>query len=359
MPLSRIDLRQAAPQAVQRFVAAASHAIQHDALVVLPTETVYGLAADPARPSSVARLLAWKGRPDAQPFTHHLARAADATALAAPLSRAAQRLAARYWPGPLTLVVADRQGGEVGLRVPAQAFTQQVIAACGKSLFLTSVNRSGAPPLLTPDAIVAGCSDSLDLLYDDGPPPLQLSSTVVRVTRDGMQVMREGILTQAEVFATGAATVLFVCTGNTCRSPMAEVLARRLAADKLGVEPGAVLARGLRFVSAGIGAAFGEPASEGAVAAAAEVGCDLDGHVAQPLSAELVAQAERVYCMTTSHAARVRARVPEAGDKVQLLRRDGTDVGDPFGQSLVHYRQARDEIGAALRERWDEIAGLV
>ncbi len=359
MAFVRLDLRNADPDAMSRAVQRAVQLINHDALVVLPTETVYGVAADPRRASSIARLIELKGRPDAQPFTHHIAAADDVTHFAAPLSRAAQRLATRYWPGPLTLVLPDRDGAEVGLRLPAHAFAQRVIAACGKSLFLTSVNRSGEPALLTPDAIAAGFCDRIDLLCDDGPPPLQLSSTVVRVRTQGIEVLREGILTRDEVLATAAATVLFVCTGNTCRSPMAEVLARKLAAERLGLEPTALINHGLRFVSAGLAAGFGEPASEGALGAAAEVDCNLEGHVAQPVTRELIAQAARVYCMTSSHLARLRNLAPDAGDKLDVLRLDGSDVDDPYGQSLAQYRQARDEIGGTLTARWNEIAALL
>ncbi|MEZ5965756.1 MAG: Sua5/YciO/YrdC/YwlC family protein [Planctomycetota bacterium] len=358
MALQRVDLRNADPDHLARAARLAAEAIAEDRLVVLPTETVYGVAADPRRPSSVARLVGFKGRPDAQPFTHHVAEIADAERLAAPLSAPARRLAARYWPGPLTLVVAARDGGDVGIRLPAHDFARRVIAEVGSSLYLTSVNRSGEAPLVTPDAIAAGFRDQLDMLCDAGPPPLKLSSTVVRLGRGSIEVLREGILTRDEVLAVAATTVLFVCTGNTCRSPLAEVLARRLAAEHLGVEPHAVAERGLRFVSAGLAAAFGAPASEGATLVAAEVSCNLDGHVAQPLSREQVQQASRVYCMTDAHAARVRALAPEAADRVTTLRPDGGDVADPFGGSTAQYRSTREEIAHALAARWEEIADL-
>lgn len=357
MALQRIDLRNADQETLARAVAHAAAAIADDRLVVLPTETVYGVAADPRRQSSIERLYSLKDRAHEQPFTHHIARREDVAHFAAPLPRSAQRLAERYWPGPLTLVLPARAGGEVGVRLPAHEFARRVIAACGPSLYLTSVNRSGEPALVTPDAIVAGFGDRLDLLFDFGPPPLQVSSTVVRV-KPQIEVLREGILTRDEILATAAATILFVCTGNTCRSPLAEVLARRLAAERLGVVPSAVAAHGLRFVSAGLSAGLGDAASEGAATVAAEAGCNLEGHVSQPLSRELLEQAERVYCMTASHVARVKGFAPDLADKVELLRPDGEDVADPFGADLADYRAVRDELERALAARWDEIRAL-
>lgn len=358
MPLQRVDLRNPGPDVVARAVEQAAQAIAADRLVVLPTETVYGVAADPRRDSSVARLLELKTRADRQPFTHHIAAPDDATVFAAPLGAAALRLTTRYWPGPLTLVVPGHNGSMVGLRLPAHDFARRVIAAVGPSLYLTSVNRSGEAPLVTPDAIAAGFGEHIDLLCDAGPPPLKLSSTVVRVTPNGIDVLREGILTRDEILAVAATTVLFVCTGNTCRSPMAEALARRVAAERLGVEPHEVAARGLRFTSAGLSANFGEPASDGALAAVAEVGSNLDGHVAQPLTTELIEQASRVYCMTGAHVARVASLVPAASSKITTLRPDGDDIGDPYGMAVPAYRQTRDEIAAAIAARWDEIATL-
>lgn len=358
MAFTRIDLKHADADALAIAIAKASSAIRADGLVVLPTETVYGVAADPSRPSSVAKVLELKGRPPDQRFTHHLAAASAAAQFAAPLSRPAQRLASRYWPGPLTLVVPGREGRDLGLRVPAHEFTRQVIAACGKSLYLTSINRHGEPPLITPDAIAKGFGERLDLLCDAGPPPIKLSSTVVRVVDGQIEVLREGILTRDEVLATASATVLFVCTGNTCRSPMAEELARRAVAKRLGLEPQTLAARGLRFASAGIAAGFGDPASEGAMAAISEIGGELGAHVSQPLSPDMVLHAERIYCMTASHAARVRAIAPEAAEKVTLLRADGLDIADPFGGSLSRYRQARDEIAQALQARLAELSEL-
>lgn len=358
MALQRADIRNASGEVLAQAVDRAVQGIAEDRVVVLPTETVYGLAADPRRASSVARLVAFKGRPDEQPFTHHIADPEDAARFAAPFSAAARRLAARYWPGPLTMVLPSQSGGEVGLRLPAHDFARRVIAAVGPSLFLTSVNRSGEAPLVSPDAIAAGFGDAVDLLFDAGPPPLKLSSTVVRLSRSTIEVLREGILTRDEILAVAAATVLFVCTGNTCRSPMAEALARRIASERLGTEPHEVTAKGLRFVSAGLSAALGEPASEGALAAAAEVGANLEGHVAQPVTHELIEQAARVYCMTASHAARLAAFWPEHASKITTLRPEGSDIADPFGVNAGPYRQAREEITAALAARWHEIAEL-
>jgi tRNA threonylcarbamoyl adenosine modification protein (Sua5/YciO/YrdC/YwlC family) len=239
----------------------AVQAIREGKVVALPTETVYGLAADPADPASSERIRALKERPADLVFTHHIASAADLAAFAPAVPKRVQQLCDRYWPGPLTMVVPTGEGESVGLRVPSDDFTTAVIRAFGSSLYLTSVNRSGEPPLTSPDEIEAEFGDRIDLLYDVGDPPLRQASTVVRwipSTVDPelgeLEILREGTLTAEDLHGTTSRRFLFVCTGNTCRSPLAEALARRAAARRLGTSDARVAAHGLVFESAGVAA---------------------------------------------------------------------------------------------------------
>lgn len=138
-------------------------------------------------------------------------------------------------------------------------------------------------------------------------------------------------------------TLLFVCTGNTCRSPMAERLAARRCAD----------ISGWSFASAGVFAANGAPPSDLAVAALRESGIALDDHRARPLSGDMVRTADLVVTMTQGHRDMVLDMVPEAVEKVHTLHSfglegKGNDVMDPFGGGMDTYRLVRDEIDAAL-----------
>src|SRR5262249_9209991 len=146
-------------------------------------------------PASVARLRAVKGRGARHEFTHHVASAAALAALAPEPPPRVQRLMARYWPGPVTLVLPAHDGHTVGVRVPAHPFTAAVLAGFPRGLFLSSANRSGQPPLAGPAEIAAGLPE-VDLLFDAGPPALGVASALVLCVGTELQVAREGTLTR-------------------------------------------------------------------------------------------------------------------------------------------------------------------
>jgi protein-tyrosine-phosphatase len=138
--------------------------------------------------------------------------------------------------------------------------------------------------------------------------------------------------------------ILFVCTGNTCRSPLAEVITRQGLADRNWNH--------VRVDSAGTSAAWGAPASEGSIQAAAAIGLDLGGHRSQPLTSRLIEESDIILAMTPSHLARVeelggREKVILLGDFIEGPSR-GEPIGDPFGGPLEEYAQVRDRISQAV-----------
>ncbi|MCA8973508.1 MAG: Sua5/YciO/YrdC/YwlC family protein [Planctomycetes bacterium] len=323
-------------------------------LCALPTETVYGLAVLPSHDAAVRKARALKGRAVAHPFTWHVAKRDDLHDLVATVGPRIERLVRRYWPGPLTLVLDGKDGHTIGVRHPAHAFTREVIAACGEPLWLSSVNRTGEEPLVDAAAICAQFGDELALVVDDGPSALGIASSVVLATGDKLEVLREGIVSRDEVLAAAADLIVFVCTGNTCRSPLAEALARDLTARTIGCEPDDVLAHGYAFASAGTGTMDGVPASDGSLAAAQELGLDLTAHRSRAVGPALVEAATRIYCLGASHRRALLAEFPQATDKVWMLRQDGLDIRDPYGAELRVYRKVRDEIRAAIGARLRE-----
>lgn len=184
---------------------AAAAALAAGELLIVPTETVYGLVARLDRPAAVAALYAVKGRPASQPLQVLVGTPDEAAALAAGLTAAERALAAACWPGPLTLVVAAgadlpsavcAADGSVGLRCPAHPWLTALLAASGP-LAASSANRAGAPPPTTAAAALAGLAPDVTAALDAGPCVLGQPSTVARVEAGRVVVVRAGALAAA------------------------------------------------------------------------------------------------------------------------------------------------------------------
>ncbi|MDR0292676.1 MAG: threonylcarbamoyl-AMP synthase [Oscillospiraceae bacterium] len=162
-------------------------------VVAIPTETVYGLAADASNPSAVARVFAVKGRPDDKPLPLLVADAADAARLCGgSMPPAACELAERFWPGPLTLVLpVSGQNGppSVAVRCPAHPASLAILRHAGVPLALTSANRSGEPPPATAsDVTLSGLAG----IVDGGPCAVGRASAILDLTRDPPEILRHG-----------------------------------------------------------------------------------------------------------------------------------------------------------------------
>jgi protein-tyrosine phosphatase len=342
-------------------------------LVVFPTETVYGLAASALAEDGVRRLIAVKGRPNNQPITLAIKGAEDVLDYAPGLSLLGQRLARRCWPGPCTLVLDDdhpdgvvRQlpesvqrvicpTGTIGLRVPAHPVILSVLNLSAGPLLLTSANRSGQSDPVTADAVVRTLGDDVAIVLDDGRCKFAQSSSVVKVRENQWEILRRGVLDEAALARLASYMVLFVCTGNTCRSPMACALMQRQMAAQLGSPTDELERRGLLIASAGTAAQAGGPASREAIQVMSERGMDISQHESQPLSERLVRFADRILTMTRGHREAILAQWPNAAPRTHLLGGQSGDVADPMGGSADAYRRAADQIESFLAAWVEEL----
>ena len=170
--------------------AKAAEVLNRGGVAVIPTDTVYGLAAHPAFPAAVDRLYTIKGRKLKKPIALLASDLAAVERFGYPLTGRARELAERHWPGALTLVI-----GKEGFRVPDHAETRELIAACGGVLRVTSANLSGRRPATDAPQALRDVGLSADLVVDDGVSPGGVPSTVVRVLPDGgLEVLREGAI---------------------------------------------------------------------------------------------------------------------------------------------------------------------
>lgn len=342
-----IDPLSPQPERVQE----AAQAFARGGLVAFPTETVYGVGARGDLPGAMARLRVLKQRPDSEHFTLHIGSPAGLDLGRLRVSDAARRLMDRFWPGPLTLILPLVGGsGTMGVRYPAHPVAQALLNAAGGPVYAASANPRGRPPP-TSAAEVLACfpgGAGIDCLVDGGRSQIRQASTLVRVEGEAWTVLREGLLTREMLARALARRILFVCTGNSCRSPMAQALFELSAARRLGVPPSELLWQGLLVQSAGTSALPIGGASASAQRIVRDRGGDLSRHVPSPLTTEMLEQADEVYAMSPAHLERIRRMSPKAERTARLLSPDGKEMADPIGGTEEEYRACAGEIDRGI-----------
>ena len=196
-------------------IASAAELIRNGGLVAFPTETVYGLGANALAADAVQRIYEAKGRPWASPLIVHVADEAMARSITAEWPEMAHRLAERFWPGPLTVIVKKAAivpdlvtAGldSVGVRVPEHPAALELIRRAGVPIAAPSANRFGQISPTTAEHVRVGMGDRVEMILDAGPTRVGIESTVVSLRRIPPAILRPGMITQEELEAvTGVA----------------------------------------------------------------------------------------------------------------------------------------------------------
>ncbi|RUL89159.1 arsenate reductase/protein-tyrosine-phosphatase family protein [Tautonia sociabilis] len=348
-------------------------------VVGLPTGAGYALAASALVPEAAARVASalraslTPADPTGASGPWICLRSAGALPdWATAASSGARRLASRVWPGPLVLLMSEGveaglagrlpeevrsavrgRSGAIGLCCPDHPFVEHLTRLVSGPIVLAEPTAPDGSPLDSARRLMGPGAPAL--LVDDGPPYDPKGPTVATFDGDSPRVVRPGSYDERTLRRLCGTIILFVCTGNTCRSPMAEALFKAMLADRLGCGPGELEARGWLVLSAGLSAMPGAPAAEHAVEVVAALGGSLSSHSSRRLTPEIVRAADRIVVMTRGHLDALLHHAPEAAGRARLLDPEGFDIDDPVGSDLTTYRETAEAIRRHLEHLLDEL----
>lgn len=369
----------------------AVHLLVDGHCVGLPTETGYTIAALSTCSAAVQLMLDFAlttldGKPEqlSTRWQLLLQSAGQAEDYFPSVSRTTRRLMQRGWPGALVIEQSSMLSDCLLGRLPVEFWGGARYAASGVTTrlrvcdhpaiveildFLPApllvmdesafVNGNGASaksgdqpsgkPVLTPDDLAKRSNVPLELLVDDGRCEAEARSSVVRVHNDLWRVTEPGAISIAELQRMAGQVFLFVCTGNTCRSPMAEALFRKYAAERVGCAESELSANGVIVESAGLAAGRGMPASPDSVRALRRVGVELNSHSSQPVTIEMLERCDYVFTMTQGHRESIVEARPDLANRVQLLSDADDDISDPIGGTEADYIACCNDIEHHIR----------
>ncbi|MBU4251745.1 MAG: threonylcarbamoyl-AMP synthase [Candidatus Omnitrophica bacterium] len=330
-----IKINPASPQ--EESIHQAAKILTDGGLVIIPTETVYGIAANTLNTKAVERLYQIKNRPKDKPFSILIAQEHQVQELARQVPVAAYKLMHKFWPGPLTLILKSASQGKVGLRMPDNLIALAIITQSAVPLACPSANTTDAPAPVNFAQAIKDLDGLVDLAIDAGAAKLGVESTIVDLTVEPPQIVRSGAIKDQEIMAAvKSKAVLFVCTGNSCRSVMAEAYLKKLLQKQGRTD--------IEVSSAGVMALAGMGASEETRGVLAQEGIDVSEHRAQRVTQELVDRSDIILVMEKVHEDRILQLAPEAKNRLFLLKEfarisdSNLNIPDPAGGSLEFYQ---------------------
>ncbi len=340
-----IKINPLAPEAA--YISQAAKVLASGGLVIIPTETVYGVAVDANNKKALDRVYEIKKRPKDKPFALLVADIQQVQELANNIPVVAYKLMRKFWPGALTILLKSKDQGKVGIRMPDNRIALEIIRQAKVTLACPSANISDQPAPVDFKEAVKDLEGLVDLAIDGGSAKLGKESTIVDLTVEPLQIVRSGAI-KDELILTAAKTknILFVCTGNSCRSVMAEIYLKKLLKDKGRTD--------VQISSAGMMAMEGMRASEETRQVLSKEGMNADAHLSRRVTKELVDESDLILVMEKIHEERILELAPGAKNRLFLLKEfakiddSNLNIADPIGGSFQFYQEVFYTIKQAV-----------
>jgi len=325
--------------------------IQRGGLVVFPTETVYGIAADFSNPDAMERLRQVKKRSADKPFSLLISQAELISNYTADLNPSIYKLIYAFWPGPLTIVVkGKKEGCSLGVRMPDNTIALKIVQEARCPIAASSANMEGNSPPVSCEEALRDLDGLVEMVMDGGSSAIGKSSSVVDLSGETISVLREGSITQSDIMqASNKKIVLFICTGNSCRSVMGEYLLKKRLQERSNIA----------VYSAGTGVFINSTASAETISVLKERGIDASRHLSRPINSLLLKQTDIIFAMTRSHRRQILERIPEVEQRVYLVKEfseqsngaeHDLDIPDPMGGSRQIYQECLWTINQSIEK---------
>lgn len=370
----KVDPKNPDRKAIKR----AAEVIRSGGIIVYPTDTIYGFGADVKNPFAMDRLFELKDRDQSKPVSIMIDSLSQAEEIVGILNESERNVFRKLFPGKTTLIFKVRKKmsikrmahlHKIGFRIPDNPICTLLVKEMGGAITTTSVNKSGKAAMKSAEEILASFGSEVDLILDAGPLARSKGSTVLDCATMPPTILRQGDLTADKIgFGLGFKPfekypekfiITFVCSGNICRSPMAEgILKNLLSRTKYRSV--------VKVNSAGTLNIKGASPTIETLDVSSQSSVDLSGHKSRGLDAEIVRNANLIICMAIDHYDYIINHFPAFRSKVILIKQWGrkeklgnASVADPIGRSLVFYERIFVEISREIKRIFPDIIRMI